>query len=61
MTVQVVMYYKCDRCKKRIENKGELRSIRFSKLGYSDVYRTQIEDLCEDCQESFKRWLRGEE
>lgn len=60
MTVQTVTYFKCDRCKKRFRHKGNLRKIRFDELAYSDAYFTQLTDLCEDCQNSFKRWLRGD-
>lgn len=60
MTVQTVTYYRCDRCKKRFRRKGDVRKLLFDELCYSDDYCTRMADLCEDCQESFKRWLRGD-
>lgn len=45
-----IIYYECDRCKKRINNFKEIAMVLF--IG-------KQKELCKECQDSFKKWLKS--
>ena len=44
-----IVYWECDRCKKKIEDFKEIAIVTF--IG-------KQKELCKECQEDFKKWLK---
>lgn len=49
----------CDKCGKEFE--GRYFSLRWEKVFAKRMIANYWADLCEECEEEFWKWLKGEE
>lgn len=58
-TLRYMLKRMCDRCGKEIE--GRYYSLKWEKVCAEAMRENHCADLCEECEEEFWKWLKGEE